>query len=74
MCHLWYVLAINKQDEKHNMITKETAERIWAAYQEITTAKKLLEDMKPDQENFDIDEYAPTLKDAFGRRRHLELG
>ena len=56
------------------MITKETAERIWAAYQEITTAKKLLEDMKPDQENFDIDEYAPTLKDAFGRRRHLELG
>jgi len=56
------------------MITKETAARIWNAYREISTAEKLLEDMKPHQEDFCHDEHAPTLKDAFGRKRDLELG
>lgn len=56
------------------MITKETAARIWQAYREIEAAHKLLEDMAELREKDRVDKYAPTLRDAFGRLRHLQLG
>jgi hypothetical protein len=56
------------------MITMRTAERIWSAYREIETAKKLLSDMKEVRGKEYIRRDEPTLKDAFGRRQHLELG
>lgn len=58
------------------MITKKTAERIWVAYREIETGEKLLEDMLKEREKqWDhVDEHAPTLQDAFGHKRHFQLG
>jgi hypothetical protein len=57
------------------MITKNTAERIWIAYREIETGEKLLSDMATEREREHIrDPHAPTLRDAFGRTRHLQLG
>jgi hypothetical protein len=56
------------------MITKETAERIWLAYREIEAGEKLLTDMKKIREQESTDKYAPTLRDAFGNRRQLQLG
>lgn len=56
------------------MITQKTAERIWAAYREIAAAEKLLTDTKEVRERECIDDFAPTLKDAFGHRQHLQLG
>lgn len=60
------------------MITQETAARIWQAYREIETAEKLLTDMAAvrEQEHMRQAEakYAPTLRDAFGRRQQLQLG
>ena len=58
------------------MITKETAARIWAAYREIEAGEKLLSDMAEQRNKpfADRDRHAPTLKDAFGRVRHLQLG
>lgn len=53
------------------MITCETAERIWVCYREIAAGEKLLVDMadvdKPDR-------FESNLRDAFGRRRQLQLG
>ncbi len=59
-----------------NTITQETAARIWQAYREIEASNKLLADMKAEREKpfGDGDKHAPTLKDAFGRRRQLQLG
>jgi len=56
------------------MIKKETAERIWLAYREIEAGEKLLSDMAKVRETETIDKYGPTLKDAFGHRRQLQLG
>ena len=57
------------------MITQETAAHIWDCYREIAAGKKLLEDMqKGAQENEEDDRTAPSLRDAFGRKRHLQLG
>jgi hypothetical protein len=58
------------------MITQNTASDIWAAYREIEAAKKLLADMKAEREKpfIDRDKHAPTLEDAFGRKRQLQLG
>lgn len=56
------------------MITKETAERIWVSYREIQAAEKLLLDMKQKREDENLDKMAATLTDAFGRRQHLQLG
>lgn len=58
------------------MITKKTAERIWAAYREIETGEKLLKDMLYEREKQwgHVDEHAPTLQDAFGHKRHFQLG
>ena len=58
------------------MITQKTAERIWNAYREIGAAEKILADMKEvrEAEYSRPDKHAATLKDAFGRVRHLELG
>lgn len=55
------------------MITQETAMLIWDAYREISAAEKLLNDIS-EYKKWEPDRYAPSLKDAFGRRRHLELG
>ena len=59
------------------MITQKTASTIWSAYREIEMAENLLKEMaeertKPFRETEDPS--APTLKDAFGRRQHLQLG
>jgi hypothetical protein len=56
------------------VITKKTAERIWVAYREIESGEKLLEDMARERDRYDVDEHAPTLQDAFGRARHIQLG
>ncbi len=56
------------------MISQETAARIWQAYREISTAEKLLNDMKEIRERERIDVHSPTIRDAFGFRRQLQLG
>lgn len=56
------------------MITQETAALIYAAYREIAVGEKLLEDMQAIRERERLDKTAPTIKDAFGQRRHLQLG
>lgn len=57
------------------MITKKTAERIWAAYREIESGEKLLADIATERErNYRFDEHGPTLQDAFGHCQHLPLG
>lgn len=56
------------------MITKETCAAIWHAHREIEASEKLLEDMKRERERMQADKNAPTLKDAFGRARQLQLG
>lgn len=58
------------------MITQETAAALWCAYREIAASEKLLADMKEEREKpfTDRDKYAPTLKDAFGRKQQLQLG
>ena len=59
------------------LITKETLERYWRAYREINAAEKILADiakLKDDEWHKPVDEYAPRLRDAFGHRRHFQLG
>ena len=56
------------------MITQETAARVWNCYREIEAAEKLLKDMADGMDKWEQDKHAPTLKDAFGRRRQLQLG
>ncbi len=56
------------------MITKDTAAAIWTCYREIEAAEKLLDDMERQRQELGVDEFAPTLRDAFGRLRHLQLG
>ena len=58
------------------MITQETAARIWNAHREIQTGIKLLEDVAQERERqiHLRDERAPIIRDAFGHRRHFELG
>lgn len=56
------------------MITQETAEKIWNAYREIAASKKLLADMKETRDRERLRRDDATLKDAFGRRQHLQLG
>lgn len=56
------------------MITQETAGKIWTCYREIEASKKLLTDLTKDDERTREDKDLPTLRDAFGRRRHLQLG
>lgn len=56
------------------MITQKTAGRLWNCYREIHAAEKLLEDMAESERNYRDDVRAETLKDAFGRRQHLQLG
>lgn len=56
------------------MITQETAALIYSAYREIEAGQKLLADMTSIREREQLDRTAPTIKDAFGARRHLQLG
>ena len=57
-----------------NLISQETAERIWDCYREIKTAEKLLGDMEKLRNEYRGDPYAQRIKDAFGRGRNLQLG
>jgi hypothetical protein len=56
------------------MITQETAALIWHAYREIESGEKLLADMKEIREREGLKKHEPAIKDAFGHRRHLQLG
>lgn len=56
------------------MISQETAGKIWNAYREIAAGEKLLEDMDEAAEQYRDDVRRETVKDAFGRRKHLTLG
>ena len=56
------------------MITQETAALIYHIYRELEAGQKLLDDMKAIRESERLDKTEPTIKDAFGRRRHLQLG
>lgn len=55
------------------MITKETAVKIWNAHNEIENCDKLIQDMGKLLMD-DKDKKEPTLYNAFGERRGLELG
>lgn len=55
------------------MITQETAAAIWNAYREIEAGEKMLADMEKESK-WEMDKTAPALKDAFGHKRHLQLG
>jgi hypothetical protein len=52
------------------MITKQTAYDIWIAYDEIAKGEKLLAEMEEQRQRGD----EMNLRDAFGRRRCLQLG
>lgn len=56
------------------MITAKTAADLWNAHREIRTGKKLLADITKAESEFRHDRHAPSLRDAFGQRRHLQLG
>lgn len=56
------------------MITKETCQLIWSAYREIEAGEKLLADMEDIRSRENLDKHAETLRDHFGKRRHLQLG
>jgi hypothetical protein len=55
------------------MISQETISLIWSAHREIEAGEKLLEDLAKTRA-YEPDRYAPTLKDHFGYKRHLQLG
>jgi hypothetical protein len=57
-----------------NLLSQETAARIWECYSEINRAEKLLEEMAKLEEQFRFEPEQQKLKDAFGRRRDLQLG
>ena len=58
-----------------NTISLETIKLLYQAHREVEAGEKLLADMKEAQErNREGDKYAPSLRDAFGRERHLQLG
>jgi len=52
------------------MITKETAGQIWNCFQEIENGEKLLSDMQEQLKQYED----PNPRDAFGKRRNLQLG
>lgn len=56
------------------MITQETAAMIYRAFREIEAGEKLLADMKEIREREGLNKFEPSIKDAFGRPRHLQLG
>lgn len=56
------------------MITQETAARIYRAYREIEAGEKLLTDMQTIRKAQGLDKTEPTIRDAFGRPQHLQLG
>lgn len=57
-----------------NYITQETAAKIWKCYREIEAAETLIKDINSALKENDYNPKLPILKDAFGRKRHLELG
>ena len=56
------------------MITQETAGRLWNCYREIAAGEKLLIDLEESERKYRDDVRRETVKDAFGRRKHLTLG
>jgi len=61
------------------MISNESIEWLWSCKREIETGNKILNDMaeitaREEERNGRISKTEPTLKDAFGRRQHLQLG
>jgi len=56
------------------MIKQETAAKIWDAYREIEIAKGLLSELEEIKKQSQPEKNAPTLKDAFGRIRHFQMG
>lgn len=56
------------------MISQETAGKIWNCYREIAAGEKLLADMEQSAKECDGDSRYETLKDAFGRRRGIQMG
>ena len=56
------------------MITQGTAARIWTCYREIAAAEKLLGDLESERKANRGDDHPPSLSDAFGRKRQLQLG
>ena len=56
------------------MILRETAGAIWNCYREINVSQKLLLDMEEQRKKNPAEPFAENLRDAFGRRRQLQLG
>lgn len=56
------------------MITQSTAARIWECYREIQCGEQLLIDIEQQLKDHPHERHEQTLRDAFGRRRDLQLG
>ncbi len=56
------------------MITQETASAIWSTHREIQTTKELIAIIEEELAKPFNDKHSPILKDAFGQKRHFEMG
>ncbi len=56
------------------LIKEETLVEMWHCFREIRAGEKLLADMEKLEKERPDDPNEKTLKDAFGRTRHLQLG
>lgn len=56
------------------IISKETAEKVYRCHREIETGEQLLLEIRRIVEAQKHDRKEPTLRDAFGRERTLQLG
>ncbi len=60
--------------ELSNVISQETAGRIWNCYREMHAAEKLLQEMDETAKRYERDVRSETVRDAFGRHGNLTLG
>jgi hypothetical protein len=56
------------------LIKQETAALVWECYREIEMGEKLLSDLRLMRKEEPFDKDKQKLRDAFGRRRNLQLG
>ena len=56
------------------LVSQETAARIWECYSELNRAEKLLDEMAKLEKQYRFEPEQQKLKDAFGRRKDLQLG
>lgn len=57
-----------------NMISQKTAGKLWECHREILASQALLDDISKATDDYRDDIRCGTLKDAFGRRKQMQLG